>query len=134
MLQISERERPDGSGRGDSIGFLWAIFLVPALAWMIGFNTDYALVRVACTEEMVWPLHVVTVTTLALAIGAGVAAWGRLPRGSSPFEVSKDPRLPDGVRGRPFMLELAILSSGFFSFAIVVQWLTKLFLNPCMGI
>lgn len=108
---------------------LWAVVMGPPLAWSAGLALDYALVRVACPGRMVL-LHLVTLVTLAGAVTAGLVAARRWRRtGRAPGRIEP----PGGPRDR-FMLAVAIMISVFFSFAILAQWLPKLFLGPCVGV
>jgi hypothetical protein len=116
------------AGRGPSKRALWFAFLAPPIAWVIGFNADYALVRIACTEQTMLPLHLVTLLTLPLALSGGWVAlrsWREAP----------DPGDPEALLARSrFMLSVALLASAFFSLTIIAQWSAKLFLHPCMAI
>lgn len=100
------------------------------LAWFIGFNLDYLLVRSACSSDTMLPLHLVTVATMALTIGSGFAAhheWRRAGRGW--------PGAADGPVARTrFIGVLGMLAAAYFVLVIGAEWLAKLFLDPCMAI
>jgi hypothetical protein len=127
--QIRTEER-DGvlAPRLRELVLLWFAFLAPPVGWFIGFNADYALVRVACTEGTVVLLHLVTVGTLALAASGGLAAWRRL-EDQTPEGIDG----PGGASRRHFMAMIGVMASAFFILLILAQWVTKLFLDPCMG-
>lgn len=124
---IGERMGPFPSLREQAR--LWVVVMGPPLAWSAGLALDYALVRVACPGRMVL-LHLVTVATLSGAVIAGIVAVRRWRRAEgAPDRIEP----PEWARDR-FMLALAIMTSAFFSFAILSQWLPKLFLHPCVGV
>jgi hypothetical protein len=115
---------------GKGAASLWFAMLAGPVAWMIGLNADYFLVRLACTKSTMIPLHLVTVVTLALAVSGGLVAhrdW-KLSGAEWPGEEG-------GVLGRSrFMSALGILTASFFALVIVAQWLAKLFISPCIAI
>lgn len=109
---------------------LWFAVLAGPVAWMLGLNAQYGLVRVACARGSMLYLHAVTVLTLALAL-AGVwmalREWRRTGRGW--------PDEQGGTLSRSrFMAVVGLMAGALFSLAIVAQWLANVFLNPCMGI
>jgi hypothetical protein len=106
------------AGRG--IAALWFAVLAGPVAWMLGLNVQYALVRVACAKSSMLPLHLLSLATLALAVAGGVVAWREWRRGTLPAS--------------RFMAVLGLLAAPLFGLTIVAQWVANLFLNPCMGI
>jgi hypothetical protein len=109
---------------------LWFAVLAGPLAWMLGLNAQYGLVRVACAKGSMFSLHAVTVLTLALALAGVFVArreWHRAGR------AWPDEHAGTLSRSR-FMAVLGLLAGALFSLAIVSQWLANVFLNPCMGI
>ena len=128
MSELVERKEHLREPKG--IAILWFVTLAGPIAWVLGLNADYALVRIACTEGTMLPLHLVSVLTLALVVvggGVGWREWQRLGR--------ELPGEGGGVISRSrFMVVLGLLASAFFALVIVAQWISKLFLNPCMGI
>lgn len=128
MPELAESEERFKEPKG--LAALWFATLAGPAAWLLGLNADYALVRIACTEWTMLPLHLVSLATLALALGGGVVAWREWQRAGGEW-----PGEGGGVLTRSrFMAVLGLLGSGLFSLIIVAQWTTKLFLNPCMGI
>jgi hypothetical protein len=113
-----------------AIATLWFAVLAGPAAWIVGLEADYSLVRIACAWETMLPLHLVTVATLSLAAAGGLVArrqWERVGRGW--------PGEGWGPEARSrFMAVIGMLASAFFAVAIVAQWISKLFLHPCMAI
>jgi len=104
--------------------------LAPPVAWMLGLNADYALVRLACTKDDPLPLHLVTLLSLALCLSGGWVAYSRWRRvgGGSPDEG------PGAASRTRFLAVLGMLACALFTLVILGQWAAKLFLHPCMGI
>lgn len=125
--EARERER---LRRPRGVLALWFAVLAGPLAWMLGLNAQYGLVRVACARGSMLYLHAVTVLTLALALAGVWTAWREWRRTGREWP---DERLGVIPRSR-FMAVLGVLAGALFSLAIVCQWLANLFLNPCMGI
>ena len=124
-------ERAEEFHEATTVAVLWFAVLAGPIAWTLGLNADYALVRIACTEQTMLPLHLVTLVTLPLAAAGGVVAWRAWGRAGFRWPHVKP---GDELTRTRFMMALGLLGSAFFSLVIVVQWMAKLFLNPCMGI
>jgi hypothetical protein len=108
----------------------WLAVLSGPLSWAFGLVTRYALVPFVCgSGDTIW-LHLVSIVTLGVA-GMGAAVSLRLYR-SAGGEWPHDTGTPIG-RSR-FMAALGMLGGVLFALAIVAQWLTSAFLNPCMSI
>ncbi|MBV9772378.1 MAG: hypothetical protein JO040_00415 [Gemmatimonadetes bacterium] len=112
------------------IATLWFALLAGPVAWMLGLNADYALVRVACAKDTLLPLHAVSLATLLLALAGGGVAWREWRRAGREWPGEGPGTIP---RSR-FMVAMGVLASALFSLVIVAQWVSILFLNPCMGI
>jgi hypothetical protein len=123
----------DADDRADApprMVLLWFAVLGAPLAWSLGFNTDYALVRLACAKESMLYLHLATLFSLGLSLCAGWVAYAEWRRaGKGALDEAQGPASLAG-----FMAILGLLGSAFFSLLIVAQWLPNLFLHPCMGI
>lgn len=109
---------------------LWFAMLGGPIAWVLGLNLDYALVRIACTEQTMLPLHLVTLGTLALSLAGGWVAWREWRRAGAEWPGEGGSEMS---RSR-FMAVVGLMASAFFSLVILAQWAAKLFLNPCMAI
>ncbi|HEX2208262.1 MAG TPA: hypothetical protein VHG93_11320 [Longimicrobium sp.] len=116
------------TGRG--IAALWFAVLAPPLAWMLGLNAGYGLVRVACARDTSLSLHLVGLLTLLLALAGGWVAWREWNRTGREKPGEAGGTLP---RSR-LMAVLGLMASALFSLAILEQWLASLFFNPCMAI
>lgn len=112
------------------VAALWFALLAGPLAWMLGLNAEYGLVRVACARDGMLYLHAVSVLTLALALAGGWVAWREWKRAGGEAPGEEGGTIP---RAR-FMSALGLLASALFSLAILAQWIASFFLNPCMGI
>lgn len=129
MAQPTERIGHLRQARGMAV--LWFALLAGPLAWMLGLNAQYSLVRVACAKDNMLYLHAVSVLTLLLALAGGWVAWRewKLTGRHGPDEEA------GGTLARSrFMVGLALLASALFGVAILAQWVANFFLNPCMGI
>lgn len=122
--EVEERDSPR------EIAVLWFAALAGPVAWILALNLQYSLVRIACTEGTMLPLHASGLAALGLALAGGWIAWSRWrataggwPRGGA-AEISRS----------GFMAVLGMMSSALFSLAILAQWAGTLFLHPCMGV
>lgn len=107
---------------------VWLGLLVPPTAWFIALNACYFMVAWACdhTAGRVW-LHLVCLAMLAATVAAGFGArglWRDLGR-----------RWPaptaDPLDRARFLAAVGGFAAALFSFAIVLQWLATLILDPC---
>ncbi|HEX6042811.1 hypothetical protein [Longimicrobium sp.] len=112
------------------VAALWFAVLAGPLAWMLGLNAQYGLVRVACAKDNMLYLHALSVLTLALALSGGWVAWREWKRAGGEHPGEEGGTIP---RAR-FMAFLGMLASALFSLTILAQWTASFFLNPCMGI
>lgn len=113
-----------------TVAWLWFAFLAGPLAWAIGLSLDYSLVRIACSESNMLPLHAVTVATLGLVVAGGVVAWREWGRAGRELPGEAGGVIP---RSR-FMALVGLAGCVLFALVILAQWAGKLFLNPCMAI
>ena len=120
----------EGASHGDagSEALLWVGVVAGPAAWFLHLTTSYGLVGRICESGAVWPLHLVTGVTLALAVtgvlsaSAGVARTGR---GTRALAARSD-------RAR-FMGTGGLLLSGFFTAVIILAWIPDFVLSPCVG-
>lgn len=123
-------ERADQMRGGRTIAALWFAVLAGPVAWMLGLNTGYSLVRVACAKDTNLSLHLVSLATLLLALAGGWMAMREWRRAGRQWPGEEGGPLH---RGR-FMAALGVMTSVLFSMAIIAQWVASLFFNPCMAI
>lgn len=116
--------------RGRGIATLWFAVLAPPLAWMLGLNAGYGLVRVACARNSNLSLHLVSLATLLLALAGGWVAWRAWNRTGR-----QAPGEEGGTLARSRMMAvLGLMGGALFSLGIILQWVASLFFNPCMAI
>ncbi|WP_420129398.1 hypothetical protein [Longimicrobium sp.] len=123
-------ERTEHLRRGRGIAVLWFAVLAAPLAWMLGLNAEYGLVRVACAKNSNLALHLVSLATLVIALAGGWVAWREWKRTGREGPGEDGGPLP---RSR-MMVVMGLMASALFSLAIVTQWVASLFFNPCMAI
>lgn len=122
--ELEERDSPR------EIALLWFGALAGPVAWVVGLNLQYSLVRIACTEGSMLPLHAAGLAALGLALAGGWVAWSQrrgMGGGGPPGGAAE-------VSRRRFMAVTGIMSAALFSLAILAQWAGTLFLHPCMGV
>ena len=128
MSETSERTDHLREPRG--VAALWFAVLAGPVAWMLGLNAGYSLVRVACAKQNMLYLHAVSLAALLLALAGGWVAWrewGRAGREHPGEGVGPVPR-------SRFMVAVGLLASALFSLTILAQWVAGFFFNPCMAI
>ena len=130
MADATERTEHQHLRTGRGIALLWFAVLAGPLAWMLGLNAEYSLVRVACAKDSTLSLHLVSLATLLLALSGGWVAWREWGRAGR-----EDPGEAGGVIPRTRMMAvLGLMASALFSLAILLQWTASLFFHPCMAI
>jgi hypothetical protein len=113
------------------IAAVWFALLAGPLAWMLGLNAEYGLVRVACAKDSMLYLHAVSFLTLLLALSGGWVAWREWRRTGDDWPESEE---GGAIPRSRFMTTMGLLASALFSLTILCQWVASFFLNPCMGI
>ena len=116
--------------RPRGIAVLWFAVLAGPLAWMLGLNAEYGLVRVACAKQNMLYLHSVSLLTLLLALAGGLVAWREWKRTGREWAGEEPGAIP---RSR-VLVALGLLASALFSLTILAQWVASFFFNPCMAI
>ena len=128
MRETAERIHEFKEPRG--VASLWFAMLAGPIAWMIGLNADYSLVRVACAKGTMLPLHLVTLVSLGVALAGAAVAWREWRRTGE--EVPGEGGSP--VDRARFMSAVGIMTAVFFALVIIAQWTAKLFLDPCVSL
>jgi hypothetical protein len=107
---------------------LWlALFAGPA-GLAVTLQGAYALAPAACVSGNMYPLHLMALTGLGIALIGTAVAWRgwQAAGGGGPM----DPADPKLARAR-FLSLLGLLSGLLFSTTIVAHWLAIAFLDPC---
>lgn len=116
--------------RGRGIAVLWFAVLAGPLAWMLGLNAEYGLVRVACARDTNLSLHLVSIATLLLALAGGWVSWREWKRTGR-----EGPGEGGGTLARSrMMVAMGLMGSALFSLAILAQWVASFFFDPCMAL
>jgi hypothetical protein len=108
---------------------LWGGMAAGPLAAIANLHVVIAGATPACRGGVEWPLHLATAAMLAVALaGTAVAAreWRRAGRewpGEGGTVVARS----------RFLGAVGTMTSGFFSFVILAQWMSLLFVQPCWG-
>lgn len=106
---------------------LWLGILGGPLLWFANQQINYLLVRWACAHDRLFVLHLNSLLFLALAAALTFKArrdWKRIRAGGDDLMETESHR-------RSFMAGVGLASSALFTFAIVVQWIPNLLLDPC---
>lgn len=128
--EMRERSKVEERESLREIAVLWFAALAGPIAWVFGLNLQYALVRTACTEGRMLPLHAAGLAALGLALAGGWVAWRRwrgMGGGWPPGGAAE-------VTRSHFMVVIGMMSAALFALAILAQWAGTLFLHPCMGV
>jgi hypothetical protein len=107
---------------------LWFPILIPPLAALAHVTANYAVVPFACENQQRWPMHLVSLLFIAVAVAGVVLAYGAWrDYGAAPAHDDAAP----ASRAR-FLALLGILISLIMTASIFAQWLTAVFIPPCV--
>jgi hypothetical protein len=106
----------------------WIALLLPAAAWLLQLQSNYALVQLACASGSLLVLHVSSLLFLSASLLGGVIAMRDWRRAGRKWPGGEDSGLSASHRT---MAVLALMSSALFSLVIIAQWLPVLFIDPC---
>ena len=109
---------------------MWFALLAGPMAWMIGLVGKYAAVPFSCGSTSSLGLHAISAATLVVSLAGLLLAWQLWQQSGKHWP---DERATPVVRTR-FMAAMSLLAGGLFALAIIAQWITSAFLNPCMAI
>jgi hypothetical protein len=110
----SESQEEHSNPRENTLG--WFGLLTAPVAWLVQFEINYALVRWVGLHQIYWPLYLVSIVFLSIALGGFALSWRNL-------QVAKQGRVGDehaNMRGR-FMATVGMMVSALFSLLIIVQ-------------
>ena len=116
-----------GAGRAptpaDSPGLLAA-----PVAWATQFQITCALAEWACPDGDLLPLHLTVSLFLLIAMAGSGLAWHNWRGGGRHWPADAD----EGAAARSrLMSALGLMLGGLFTWLIVAQWLSVVFLQPC---
>jgi hypothetical protein len=109
---------------------LWLALMAGPAAWGLGLTAKYAMVPFACGSLNTIGLHAVSLVTLLMALAGTLLSWRLWTESGREWP---DERGSPLVRSR-FMSLMGLMAGGLFALAIVAQWVSSAFLNPCMSI
>jgi hypothetical protein len=123
----NEDDRQAAARTGGSLA-MWFALIGGPFAALLNITVNYPAVDRACVNDSSVLLHVLTLVFLAIAVVAGVTAWGIRER------IGDRPSAGGGplARGR-FMATVGILTASVSVFAIILQWIPIFYLGACHG-
>jgi hypothetical protein len=105
----------------------WTGLVAGPLAWMIDEWAGYALVPIGCDAGLHWTNHLLSVATIGLVVAGGWIAARDLRRLRS---ASSEDNAPEG-RGH-FLSLLGLILSAIFGFAVLLDAIAKVMIDPCL--
>jgi hypothetical protein len=121
-----ETHRP-AARRARGAWSLWPGVLLPPIVFLGALSLTYAYVPRACDAQRSAVLHWILVAALAVVLVTGVRSWREYRALGA--HLPGDHGTPD-ERAR-FVALLGVLSSTFFSVAILAQGIAQWLLSPC---
>jgi hypothetical protein len=106
---------------------LWTGILAGPIVWAIDLLASYAFVKWACHTRSYAVLHVITILSLAVVVGAAAVSWAALRR-------TADDVPTDGGRPRQrarFMAVLGLATSALFALQILAAAFPRWVLDAC---
>lgn len=98
------------------------------MTWLIGLQTDYALVPWVCTHQEIWLLRLVACAFLIVPALIMFLAWRNF-RHQPQLE---DPFSGEMVRDRArFMALMGLMNASIFFLVILAQVISTLIFDPC---
>jgi hypothetical protein len=126
---MGEKVRVEGAGHyyseGRGLLALWTGLLLPPIAWVVNFETNYALVPGLCGRgagnAILW---LVCGVSMVASLGAGLLAW------SCYQDLRGDAMQVDADRARTMAIG-GVIMSALFTLAIVGIAVPTFMLRPC---
>ena len=106
---------------------LWLLVVAAPVIVAVEMQTNYVLVRQACSAQRNLALYVVIVVSIVLTVATGLIALA-LWRVEGFIWPRESPELSDRIR---FIAVLGMLSSGMSLLVIVAQGIATVLFNPC---
>ena len=101
---------------------LWIAILLPPTAWAAMLGMQFSLTNERCVSDLRWPMHLIAIVAVIVAILPGVLAWPRW-RAVEPASAAEE--------RTQFMLGLAVGSSAIFSLVTLLSAVPVWLLDPC---
>jgi hypothetical protein len=112
---------------GAGAASLWCGLLLGPLAALSQLEGNYALVLRSCSAGRKWPLHLVSLTAIAITVFAWTLSYRHWRRLGGTWE-------DDGAGAVPrarFMAAIGILISVIMLLVIIAQWIPVFIYGPC---
>ncbi len=121
----SESHIEGSEARGNTA--LWIAVLGSAVISLVQMQTNYSLLRWACATQRNWPLHLVSLIFLILALLPGWVGWKEWRFAASDEEggIVRSGR-------RRFMATLGLMLTLLFVILIIAQAIPSFFFDPCL--
>ncbi|MCT7376282.1 hypothetical protein [Chelativorans salis] len=107
---------------------IWEGWLFGPVAWAAHQNMSYGLTYWACEAGTRWPIFLVTLLALGVAITAGYVSW-RLRQSAAPAGAGDD-RTMAATRAR-FVTTVGVLICAISGTGILVETIPVLMLDAC---
>ena len=107
-------------------GWLVVAFLSSHVVWALHLMVVYPLVPVACEMGSAWPLHLVSVVTVALTMGGGLFSWWLLQK----TKLVASPERRRAQRAR-FLAWSGVAFGIAYTVVVIVEWLPVFFQGAC---
>lgn len=106
---------------------IWLLIVLPAFFCAAAMQTNYVLVRQACSAQRNAMLYVVTIAALALTLGVALIAYLNWRRAGAqwPGETA------DVVTRTRFISMISALGSGIFFLVTLAQGIATVYFDPC---
>ena len=107
---------------------LWIPILITPVVVLAQQSANYALVALECAKQQRLAIHLVSATSLAIAVAGMLLAWSAW---RSVGTESPDDRGQVVSRVR-FLAAVGISLSALMALSILAQWITVAFVPPCI--
>jgi hypothetical protein len=105
---------------------VWFAIVGPIAAWMVHLVVESSLARVACTHQVTWVLHVITLVLALVVVWAMAISWSLFRDGESADEASSSP-----LATTRFLGLLGLLLGGINLLLILAEGANVLFISAC---
>jgi hypothetical protein len=126
-IQLKKLRMSEQTKERNNLWLLWAGLLVPPVVWALQMQLGYTMVPWACERHHRWPLHLITVIALLVALCGGYASWTVWSR----LGPAWSNEMPGKKQTSRFMALLGLLITAMFSLTIIAQGIPSFVLHPC---